>query len=39
MTEALSEFERAYARALGDSLGAHGEWIAEEARFLAYSAA
>jgi hypothetical protein len=31
MTEALTEFERAYAGTLGYSLGAHGEWIAEEA--------
>jgi hypothetical protein len=30
MTEPLTEFERAYARTVGYSLGAHGEWIAEE---------
>ena len=31
MTEALIEFERAYARWLGYLLEAHGEWIAEDA--------
>ena len=31
MTEALTEFERAYARTLGYSRGAHGERIAEGA--------
>jgi hypothetical protein len=35
MTEALTEFERAYARTLGYSRGAHGERIAEGADFLA----
>jgi hypothetical protein len=39
MTEAPTEFERVHAHTLGDSLGAHGEWIAEEARFLPYSVA
>ena len=38
-TEALTEFERACAHTLGYSLGADGEWIAEEAHFLPYSAA
>ena len=38
MTEALTEFERAYARTLGYSRGAHGERIAEEADLVNVSA-